>query len=93
MADQFDAADDLVLVVPPEGTRDAVAKWKSGFYHIAVGAGVPIIFAVMDYPSKSVSLPATFWPTGDYEADLPIIQEFYAKARGKHADKFVLTGK
>lgn len=93
MADQFDAADDLVLVVPPEGTRDAVSKWKSGFYHIAVAAGVPISFAVMDYPSKSVSLSGTFWPTGDYEADLPIIQKFYAQARGKHDGKFVMTGK
>jgi 1-acyl-sn-glycerol-3-phosphate acyltransferase len=93
MADQFAAADDLVLVVPPEGTRDAVAKWNSGFYHIAVGAGVPITFAVMDYATKTVSLPATFWPTGDYEADLPIIQSFYEGAKGKHAGRFVMTGK
>jgi 1-acyl-sn-glycerol-3-phosphate acyltransferase len=93
MADAFAAADELYLVVPPEGTRDAVNKWKSGFYHTAVAAGVPITFAVMDYPSKTVSLPATFWPTGDYEADLPIIQSFYAAAKGKHAGKFVMTGK
>jgi 1-acyl-sn-glycerol-3-phosphate acyltransferase len=93
MKANFAAADRLVLVVPPEGTRDSVAKWKSGFYPIAVGAGVPITFAVMDYATKSVSLPATFWPTGDYAADLPVIQGFYAKAKGKFADQFVMTGK
>ncbi|WP_310497609.1 1-acyl-sn-glycerol-3-phosphate acyltransferase, partial [Sandarakinorhabdus sp.] len=49
MKANFAAVDDLILVVPPEGTRHAVPKWKSGFYHIAVGAGVPITFAVMDY--------------------------------------------
>nr|WP_310524035.1 1-acyl-sn-glycerol-3-phosphate acyltransferase [Polymorphobacter sp.] len=89
----FAAEPTLYLAVPPEGTRDAVDKWKSGFYHIAVGAGVPITFAVMDYATKTVSLPATFWPTGNYEADLPIIQGFYAKAQGKYPHNFVMTGK
>lgn len=92
MRTAFAATDDLVLVVPPEGTRHAVQKWKSGFYHIAVGAGVPITFAVMDYAKKTVSLPATLWPSGDYLADLAIIQGFYAGATAKFPEKFVLTG-
>ena len=93
MAAEFAAAAGLILAVPPEGTRDAVTKWKSGFYHIAVGAGVPITFAVMDYATKTVSLPATLWPSGDYDADLAVIQSFYASAKGKHAAKFVMTGR
>lgn len=88
----FAAADELILVIPPEGTRDTVHKWKSGFYHIAVGAGVPIAFAVMDYATKTVTLAATFWPSGDYAADLPIIQGFYADAQGRNPEKFRLTG-
>ena len=92
MKEAFAAEQSLILAVPPEGTRDAVAKWKSGFYHIAVGAGVPITFAVMDYATKTVSLPATLWPSGDYEKDLAIIQSFYADAKGKHAHNFVMTG-
>jgi 1-acyl-sn-glycerol-3-phosphate acyltransferase len=78
--------------VPPEGTRDPVQKWKSGFYHIAMGAGVPITFAVMDYATKTVSLPATLWPSGDYPADLKIIQGFYAGATAKYPENFVMTG-
>jgi 1-acyl-sn-glycerol-3-phosphate acyltransferase len=92
MKTAFAAADDLVVVIPPEGTREAVQKWKSGFYHIAVGAGVPITFAVMDYAKKTVSLPATLWPSGDYLADLAIIQGFYAGATAKYPDQFVMTG-
>jgi 1-acyl-sn-glycerol-3-phosphate acyltransferase len=88
----FAAEAGLILVVPPEGTRDAVQKWKSGFYHIAVGAGVPITLAVMDYATKTVSLPATLWPSGDYAADLAIIQGFYAPATAKYPENFVLTG-
>ena len=88
----FDAADALILVVPPEGTRDAVTKWKSGFYHIAVGAGVPITTAVMDYATRTVTLAITLWPSGDYAADLPVIQAAYAGAQGKYPQKFVMTG-
>jgi 1-acyl-sn-glycerol-3-phosphate acyltransferase len=93
MKTNFAAVDDLVLVIPPEGTRDRVEKWKSGFWHIAVGAGVPITCAVMCYRTKTVSLPATLWPSGDYEADLKIIQGFYAPATPKYPENFVLTGK
>ncbi len=88
----FDAADDLILVVAPEGTRDAVQKWKSGFYHIAAGAGVPIATAVMDYATRTVSLSILLWPSGDYAKDLPIIQQAYASARGKNHHNFILTG-
>ncbi len=93
MKANFASASDLVLVVPPEGTRNRTEKWKSGFYHIAVGAGLPITFAVMDYATKTVSLPATLWPSGDYEQDLPIIQSFYASATAKYPEKFELTGR
>ena len=93
MKDAFAAEDGLILAVPPEGTRDPVDKWKSGFYHIAVGAGVPITLAVMDYATKTVSLPATLWPSGDYERDLAIIQGFYASAMGKYPENFVMTGR
>jgi 1-acyl-sn-glycerol-3-phosphate acyltransferase len=88
----FKKADELILVVAPEGTRDAVQKWKSGFYHIATGAEVPIATAVMDYATRTVSLSITLWPSGDYAQDLPIIQKAYAQAKGKNAENFVLTG-
>lgn len=92
MAANFAAADGLILAVPPEGTRDPVAKWKSGFYHIAVGAGVPIHMAVMDYATRTVHLAATLWPTGAYLADLAVIQSLYLGAKGKYPEKFVMTG-
>ena len=92
MKEAFAAEASLNLAIPPEGTREAVKKWKSGFYHIAVGAGVPITFAVMDYATKTVSLPATLWPSGDYAADLKIIQSYYAGATAKYPQNFSMTG-
>jgi 1-acyl-sn-glycerol-3-phosphate acyltransferase len=80
------AADGpLQLVVPPEGTRSKVRYWKSGFYYIAAGAGVPIVLAFMDYERKISGLGPVFYPTGDLQADMLRIQAFYAPYRGKNA--------
>lgn len=90
MSEAFAAHERMVLAIPPEGTRSAVKEWKSGFYHIAVGAGVPLVLSVLDYGTKTVTLPAVIHPGGDYDADLPVIQAFYANARGLRAGKFAV---
>ena len=90
MADVFAREERMVLAIPPEGTRSAAREWKTGFYHIARAAGVPLVLSVLDYGTKTVSVAAAVRPSGDYEADLAVIQSYYASARGKHADKFAL---
>jgi len=89
MADAFAATDRMLLAIPPEGTRSAVREWKSGFYHIAVAAGVPILLTVLDYGTKRISLAAVVYPSGDYETDLPLIRAYYAAAKGKRREKFL----
>lgn len=89
MSAEFAERESMVLAIPPEGTRSAVREWKSGFYHIAVGANVPLVLSVLDYGTKTVRLAAVFYPSGDYEGDLPLIRAHYASAKGKIADKFV----
>jgi 1-acyl-sn-glycerol-3-phosphate acyltransferase len=79
MVQTFAEMDKLALVIAPAGTRSATAKWKSGFYHIAHGAKVPIVLAFIDYPTKSVGIAGVVTPTGDYEADLATILALYAK--------------
>jgi 1-acyl-sn-glycerol-3-phosphate acyltransferase len=79
------AADGpLQLVVPPEGTRSKARYWKSGFYYIATGAGVPIVLAYMDYERKVSGLGPVFHPSGDLAADMVRIQAFYAPYKGKN---------
>lgn len=87
MREQFALNERMVLAIPPEGTRARVDEWKSGFYHIATGAGVPIVLSVLDYGRKTMSIAAVIHPSGDYEADLKIIRGFYADAVGKHRAK------
>lgn len=88
-AQAIQAADGaLQLIVPPEGTRSKTRYWKTGFYHIAVTAQVPIVMAYMDYQRKLSGLGPVFVPTGDVEADMLQIKAFYAPFKGKNAAQF-----
>jgi 1-acyl-sn-glycerol-3-phosphate acyltransferase len=80
----FSQHEDLVLIVPPEGTRKKVRYWKSGFYHIACGAQVPIELGFIDFKRRIAGFGGTFIPSGDFDADLLRIQAFYADITGKN---------
>ena len=73
----FDAVDDLVLVITPEGTRSKREYWKSGFYRIARGAGVPIVLVGLDGATRTVKVGPDFAPTGNVRADMDLIRSFY----------------
>jgi 1-acyl-sn-glycerol-3-phosphate acyltransferase len=83
MIDAFNNRDKFVLGITPEGTRSKVAKWKSGFYHIAQGAGVPIFPIELDYKVKQIRLHPIVIPNGELAVDLPNIQAIYANANPK----------
>jgi 1-acyl-sn-glycerol-3-phosphate acyltransferase len=85
----FQHSERMVLVIAPEGTRARTKRWKTGFYYIALGAGVPIVLGFMDYGRKTVGLGPTLMPSGDIEADMGIIRDFYKDKEGKHPDRFV----
>jgi 1-acyl-sn-glycerol-3-phosphate acyltransferase len=74
----------MVLVVPPSGTRKKVMYWKSGFYHIAKGAGVPVVLGYLDYGKKFGGIGPMVQMTGRMEADMEIIRDFYADIEGKY---------
>jgi 1-acyl-sn-glycerol-3-phosphate acyltransferase len=78
----------LQLIVPPEGTRSKTRYWKTGFYYIALGAGVPIVMAYMDYAQKRSGLGPLFYPTGNIDQDMVTVKAFYAPIKGKNADQF-----
>ncbi len=83
---QFKANTDLVVLVPPEGTRSKVARWKTGFYHIANMAEVPILMGYVNAEKKEAGFADFFYPTGDVEGDLEKIREFYHPIKGLIAD-------
>lgn len=76
-----------VLVISPEGTRRHTAHWKTGFYYIAQGAGVPVVLGYVDYRRKRCGLGPALVPSGDIEADLAIIRDFYRDKTPRHPEK------
>ena len=76
-AHAFGEHQQFVLILSPEGTRKKVQRWKMGFYHIALGAGVPIVLGALDYQQRRVVIGSSFMPTGDEAADLTAILAFY----------------
>ena len=81
---QFNRNDQLILTIAPAGTRKRVIRWKTGFYHIACGAGVPIVLGFMDYRRKAGGIGPMVHPTGNMEADMETIKDFYDGVTGKH---------
>ncbi len=69
--------EKVIMAIAPEGTRGGDGKWKTGFYRIAVAAGVPILIAFLDASKKEVGFHGLFYPTGDMEADMAKIQAVY----------------
>jgi 1-acyl-sn-glycerol-3-phosphate acyltransferase len=86
MADRIREAERIALVVPVEGTRGYVPHWKSGFYHIALEAQVPIVLGYLDYARRRGGLGPEIVPTGDVRQDMEEIRAFYADKRGRHPD-------
>jgi 1-acyl-sn-glycerol-3-phosphate acyltransferase len=87
MIDEFNARKEFMLTIAPEGTRGTVRAWKTGFYHIAMGAGVPLVVGMMDYGTKTGGLGPAIWPTGDYVADMKKVAEVYATVTPKYPAK------
>lgn len=84
MAEMIRTAEGrFVLAISPEGTRGKT-QWKTGFYYIAHGAGVPVVLGFIDFSTRRTGVGPTFWTTGDIEADMEKIKAFYAPMKGKY---------
>ena len=88
MARVIEEAESIALVVPAEGTRGYVAHWKSGFYHIARRADVPIVLSYLDYSRRVGGFGPAIVATGDLCSDMEDIRNFYADKKGKFPELF-----
>ncbi len=88
MVDYFTNRDELCLMITPEGTRSRAEHWKSGFYHIAQQANVPIVLGLLDFRRKVGGLFDVVHTTGNITADMDRIRAFYQGATGKYPHDF-----
>ncbi|HET6243653.1 MAG: lysophospholipid acyltransferase family protein [Bacteroidetes bacterium] len=88
MIELINSKDEIIVMIPPEGTRSRVDKWKSGFYHVALGAQVPIVLGYLDYKNKVAGIGPALMPSGDKEKDYKVICDFYKKTTAKWPENF-----
>ena len=87
VADRFADVDRLFLVIPPSGTRSRAPHWRSGFYHIARAAGVPIVCAYLDYRRKAGGIGPVLAATGNVSVDMEKLRAFYAGVTGRYPER------
>lgn len=78
----------LMLLIQPEGTRGRAKRWRTGFYHTAVGAQVPIVLGFLDFKNKRAGLGPVLHPSGNIEEDIVKIREFYSGVTAKYPELF-----
>ena len=79
----FNQRKEFMLSLAPEGTRQKVSKFKTGFYYIAKEASIPIIMITMDYSNKQSLISDPFYPTKNFKDDLNFIESFFDGVEGK----------
>ena len=84
VVDIFNSKERFAVALAPEGTRSKVTSLKTGFYHIAVKANIPIYKVGFDYTRKTAVIDAAFYPAGDLDKDMVSIISFYKKIKGKN---------
>lgn len=82
----FACGDDLRLVIAPEATRSYVDHWKSGFYHIALAAGVPVALAFIDWSRREIGFLGHLELTGDSTVDMARIARCYDGKVGRNPE-------
>lgn len=87
-AQLLNSSKKLVLLIPPEGTRKRVEKWKTGFYNIASQANVPVALGFLDYKNKIAGVGGIYHLTGDFNVDMANIQTFYITKTAKHPELY-----
>lgn len=85
---EFAKRDRMVLAIAPEGTRKRVPEWKTGFYHIAVGAGVPIVPVAFDFASRLIRIFPPVTPSGNVERDVEELRSRFVPSMARRPDNF-----
>jgi 1-acyl-sn-glycerol-3-phosphate acyltransferase len=84
MVAEFARRERMVFALAPEGTRKKVERWKTGFYHIARGAGVPIVPVALDWGVKAIRIMPAFETTGNADADIAALRLMFDGVKGRN---------
>jgi 1-acyl-sn-glycerol-3-phosphate acyltransferase len=87
LADRINAAESMWVAITPEGSRAYKPHWKSGFYHLALAANVPLVLIAIDFGNKEVRVTDELRLTGDQDADMAAIAASYRGVTALYPDQ------
>jgi 1-acyl-sn-glycerol-3-phosphate acyltransferase len=90
VVEMLNNADELHIVISPEGWIKRVTKWNKGFYYMASKAKVPIVVGYLDYGKKEMGVKGVIYDMGDYNSVIKQINVFYEGVKGKNPEQFAL---
>ncbi len=93
LVERFAIEPRLTLAFAAEGTRSRTTRWHTGFLRVASEAGVPLLLAVIDAGTRTVRLTEQFEPTGNIQADLRAIKQYYSQFTAIYPHKFTTADK
>lgn len=82
----LNSKEEFALCLAPEGTRKRVDRLRTGFYHMAKQANIPIVLTRFDYGNKTVTFSEPFYTTEDQDADFDYINNYFSGVRGKNPE-------
>ena len=84
----FNTKERFILAMSPEGTRQKVEKWKTGFYYIAKGANVPIVMITLDFQHKQIKSSKPYYLTNTIAEDFKQFHTYFEGVVGKHPELY-----
>ena len=89
VADLFSQHEDLALGIAAAGTRKYTPHWRSGFYHMALGAKVPLVLGSINFKRRVVCILDTVHLSGNLQEDMDRIRSIYASVEGRNPERRV----
>lgn len=86
--DLFNNHSKMALIISPEGSMYKVDKWRTGFFHIATKAEVPVSLCFLDYKNKKAGIGTFLNMSGNFEKDMTFVEKFYSNSNPKHIDRY-----
>lgn len=88
---EFNCSNRMILALAPEGTRSPIYPWKTGFMSIAHRAKVPVLLIGFDFKKRQIVFGPSIKTTGDFNADMAKVYEFYASVTPKYPHNAILS--
>ena len=88
LIDVYHTNEQFIFAISPEGTRKKMTTWKTGFYHVAKGANVPIVMATLDFEYKQIVINDPYYVTGDQKVDFLYFHNYFKNVKGKNPEQF-----